>query len=490
MMTVSALAKKTGRPRCRKRFCFRLLAVALCALFSKPYTAPVLAEEATPADPLPPALQELREQQNEAQERTTAAKGLEMLPAMSAEGNGIASYLLYRIYSEGLGVVADPVEARAYLELAVEQGSPEATFTLGQEYLVGEEPDVSWGLSLVERAVELGDPMAQFAYGKYLEHVQFGLKRDIPRAYALYEKSAQQDYSRALALFGAAYSQGWHVAVDYKRAFNYVKRAAELGYAPGQHALGLFYYEGVGTEIDMAQAAYWYRMGAEQDNPESLAAYGHMLAYGLGVAQDVPLALEHFRRSAELGYAAAWFFMAEVYRDGRGVSRDYGKAAELFKEGAKRGDPEAQVQLGWAYESGQGVAQDFVVAKKWYELSAQQGNAPAMGRLAGLYVFGKGTSPNPTLAYDTALQAANLGDAYAMVVLSNLYINQLAGKSDPIEAAKWTRLVMLNGDEKIWKLLEPLYGSLLNKLAPEQSEELERRLIEWEEAYQSKPRSY
>ena len=80
----------------------------------------------------------------------------------------MSQYQVGMMYCQGMGVVMDYTQARAWFEKAAAQDHPNAVGQLGVIYMRGEGVTPSWrrGRELNQRAIELGCPEA-------VENMQF-----------------------------------------------------------------------------------------------------------------------------------------------------------------------------------------------------------------------------------------------------------------------------------------------------------------------------
>ena len=155
------------------------------------------------------------------------------------------------------------------------------------------DPQIGSGqtLAMIQKRVDVGDPMAIWHLGeKYLFGVS-GLEKDVTRAVELYG------------------------------------RAAELGVKDAHHELGYLYYRGTEVEKDTANAIrHW----------EAAAMRGHAEArFNLGCAEhhaeNCDLALQHFLIAAKLGYDKSLSNVKGLIMDGLATKADYAEALRGYQ---------------------------------------------------------------------------------------------------------------------------------------------------------------
>jgi uncharacterized protein len=140
----------------------------------------------------------------------------------------------------GFGVKKDIVAARDWYKAAAKQGNPHANNNLANMYFEGTTPgitkNIKEGMRLQMKAAELGCPIAQCNLGSEFERGEF-YQKDMNKAVYWYQKSAEQDYDRALYQLGQLYMFGVGVPNDLKVAKTYFEKAAELKNEQAQLAL-------------------------------------------------------------------------------------------------------------------------------------------------------------------------------------------------------------------------------------------------------------
>jgi hypothetical protein len=150
------------------------------------------------------------------------------------------------LYREGEGVAKDTQAAIQYLRQAVDNGSTNAMYSLGYEYLVGEI-----------------------------------LHQENSSALEYITKSADGGYAFACAVLGTFYYDGEPlVSKDFNQAFKYLSAAAKQSSSIGNDDLlavvykdlGACYRFGRGTEADQSLASYYTEQAAKYGDTKSLDA--------------------------------------------------------------------------------------------------------------------------------------------------------------------------------------------------------------------------
>ncbi len=260
------------------------------------------------------------------------------------------------------------------------------------------------GLSLLQRAVDADNAVAQYHMGRLCLLGHGAMTRDRGRAARLFGRSADRGFTEAQRILGHMYHSGVGVVENLVTAARYWEMAATSGDADSQFCLGMMYSTGKGKERnDHKSMELWlaaalggsaeaeFHLGSmhergvhgfNQDNARAFELYEAAAAKGHGMAQyhagvmclegrggrnvpDDAKAVEYFELAAENDVARAQFNLGILILEGRGgggsSERDARKqeasdkrAKELFQEAARGGLAEAQCSLAWMYVNGRG----------------------------------------------------------------------------------------------------------------------------------------
>lgn len=112
-----------------------------------------------------------------------------------------------------------------------------------------------------------GDGEAQLALALLYEHGEQGLERNLEKALALFQQSAQAGLPAACLYLGLKYENGSGVAQDSQEAARWYCCAARKGWAMAQFFLAALYEKGKGVGKDRITALAWYGLAAEQGYP-------------------------------------------------------------------------------------------------------------------------------------------------------------------------------------------------------------------------------
>ncbi|MCX6929091.1 MAG: tetratricopeptide repeat-containing serine protease family protein [Verrucomicrobia bacterium] len=192
-----------------------------------------------------------------AQETQTNEKFLEETRAEAEKGDRLSQYFLGPVYTLGIGVTNDAVEAASWYRKAADQGYADAQNDLGWLYWQGN-----------------------------------GVPKDAVKATEWYRKAAEQGHMEAQSRLAYCFLQGAGVNKDGNQACLWLRKAAEQGDRLAQVMLALILKAGgfppfqIEVEADASEAAKWYLRAARQGDGDAQICIGQMFAEGDGIRQD------------------------------------------------------------------------------------------------------------------------------------------------------------------------------------------------------------
>ena len=124
---------------------------------------------------------------------------------------------------------------------------------------------------------------------------------------------------------------------DLKRAFQVFEKSAQNGDSSAQGMLGLMYLDGEGTAVNKVLGARWLERSARQGATVSEGELGRLYMDGEGVQRNYTTAYMYLNRAAQKGYAPAQCNLGILYYFGEGVRQDRAKALELLRKAAAAG---------------------------------------------------------------------------------------------------------------------------------------------------------
>lgn len=333
--------------------------------------------------------------------------------------------LLAHLYQNGEGVQQDKEQAAFWYRKAVLNGHVLSAFRLAMLLLKGEgvKKNIPQALQYLEYAADRDQMNAQYKLALILKEGQYGVTKDLKRAFKLLNASAEQGLAGALSQLGSEYKEGKLVTKDYDLAIKYYKKAAAAGNmiatgnlaeiyyerkdystamewalkakgnSTAQLVIGLMYKFGYGVPVNLSKAFEWFQKGAEMNSRGCLRNIADFYEKGLVVEQDLPTALKYFQRAGELGDTAACMRLATLYSLGEHSHFDVKADPQLALTYYLK-IPEKKL-LSSAYLS-ECIGDEYRKlgrykdAFKWFKISADLGHKRAQYLLALLYMSGDG----------------------------------------------------------------------------------------------------
>ncbi len=406
------------------------------------------------------------------------------LGAGAEAGDPTAQYNMGVAYLAGLGVKADPAEARRWFEKAARHGEREAQAKLAQlwEIGLGGPRDAATALTWYRRAAERGHVEAQRSAGRLLAHGD-GVPRDTEAARTWLERAIAQGDAGARFELSLLLADGPAARRDPARAAALLREAAlELDAArlvadkatdaPMRAALAALY--GIGGPIDRKAAVAAFTRLARAGRPAAMYYLSEAEANGwVGPPRESEATawLEKALRGGYLGalveagqntsdraHALGWLRTAA--RSGWAQAA-YALGAHLFQEDATRAEGRSWLaraaakghpMAAWlATTSGQMGAQSHhqptFQERKWLELAASCGIAQAAMDYADYWLY-SAEPRRPAEAIRWLARAASAGELEAARRLGEFYTQ---GRQVPMDAAKafqWYLVAMRGGDSQ------------------------------------------
>jgi TPR repeat protein len=253
--------------------------------------------------------------------------------ALAQSGDPQAQFSLGLLYSNGLGVEPNPVEAARWFRLSARSRFPEAD-SIGP-FLIDHKLPEPYGYEESRKesgAWGMQDPR-QVWYNLGIQQTQCaGDIGSLEPAKENYRKAAREGHVHAQVNLGLLLASRSEDPKDLSDAVRWFHKAADKGDSRALYVLGLLSELGRGTDRDFRAATQWYA--------KAVAAGMGQAACNLGVL-----------RAADV-----------VPMD----AANQGDAVTLFRGAADQGDLMACFNLGTLYERGLGVVADPLQAANWY----------------------------------------------------------------------------------------------------------------------------
>lgn len=203
-----------------------------------------------------------------------------------------------------------------------------------------------------------------------------GFERDLRDAAAAARAGAERGDAQAQCSYGSFLMDGSGVDQDREAAFALWEKSAEQDYAPAMHKLGLCFFSGLfGLSEDKAKAIDYFSRAAEAGYCQSMMHLYAIYAAGTDVERDETKSNDYLRRAADAGFSPACVIVGTSLLGGSEEERNEGVA--LILKAAEDGDQMGQLMYGLLCEKGACVEKNLSEAAGWYRRAAKAGNAEA-----------------------------------------------------------------------------------------------------------------
>ncbi|UZO08236.1 uncharacterized protein OCT59_028494 [Rhizophagus irregularis] len=195
-----------------------------------------------------------------------------------------------------------------------------------------------------------------------------------------------QNQSKYIWFFGLFYY--YNILLEKNssiKAFELFSKAANDNYSIAQVYLAKCYYDGYGAENNYYLAFYWYQKSVENGSIIGQFYLGNCYEFGIGTEENEKKSVYFYKEAARNGNVIARLYLANCYRLGKGIEKNEIKAFKYYETLAKQEISDAQLRLGDCYYYGIGTKIDKIQAKCWYEKATNNGNIIAKNILKRNY---------------------------------------------------------------------------------------------------------
>jgi len=339
--------------------------------------------------------------------------------------------------------------------------TPEQKFARAESY-IGDPQRRSSAVKLIREASEKDYIPAMLSYADMLFYGKNGVKKDMPTAYALFSKAAEQGDAKAWYLKGACLENATGTTQNLTEAYNCYLKSKAAGFTDAQKAvsrtehiakywipaysgekdaqyqLGLCYASGNGIRRNLKIAREWFKKSADAGNPVAQVMLCSWLVEGRGGVQNVALGLDYCEKAAKQNYPEAFTLLGKYYFEGKVISRNYAKAIENFTHAAKNGSASAAFNLGFCFRDGYGTTKDPKKAFDYFKLASERKSPAGAFALGQCYEYGVGTTVDFTKALAAYTIAA--GTAWRNAATKTSQKDAVAAQKKIAEIGKWWAL--------------------------------------------------
>ena len=339
-------------------------------------------------------------------------------------GDGEAWLRISKYYLRGTLVPKDTARYFAIRKEWADKGLPNGLAALGGCYEngIGCKVDTAKANQLYQEAVKKGSPWGYYFLGDNYYYGICGVKEDMKKALAYYEKALKLGETDAAVRLARYYVYKG----DTKKAWKYVKEGMKWGDPDAVTAAIEFYWSGVGVPEDEAKAQHLLdSLVAEHHTlnyTQSLAGLYYMYPSNQGL-RDSAKAMRYWLQGDAFGSSQCQMrlgrfnYEQERYPEALAYFRKVAVKEEMYKM-----QDEACHLVGFMFYNGTGCEQNADSAIYWLKRGADQfESAECAMFLASLYESEEHKDMPQAVKYYR--KANEYGDTTALVNLGRLYAN-------------------------------------------------------------------
>lgn len=321
----------------------------------------------------------------------------------------------------------------------------------------------------IREKAEQGDLPAQHAYACLLLYGEAGVKKDIPLAIEYLDKAAQKGHVQSSSLLGFEYQKGTSLPQDTEKAIYYYELSSQNGDAPATYELGKLYSGGIPNLNPDPEKSFEYYQKAiplfvkslEKETPklpEKLAAnfrltLGNMYLEGKGTPKNEKEAFSWYMKGALQGDPLAQQQVALCYMNGTGIAKDPAESRKWFDKTGSANTPQVALLKAISLMESEGKAR----AEKEFDQLAQSGDPRTKAIVAEIY---RTRYESPEKTFFWMKQAADAGDPDAQCAVGVLYWKATGTTWNPVQAIKWLKKAVANGQPEASKNLSTIIQCL------------------------------
>ncbi|GBC08000.1 hypothetical protein RclHR1_07850002 [Rhizophagus clarus] len=187
--------------------------------------------------------------------------------------------------------------------------------------------------------------------------------------------SKNQDESKYIWFLGLFYYYDFGIKeINNIKAYELFLKAANNNYSIAQVYLAKCYYDGYGIDCDNKLVFDWYKKSVNNGSIIGKLYLGFCYEFGIGILNNEQKSVYWYNEASKNGNTTAKLYLANCYRLGKGVNKDEIKAFKYYETLAEQEISDAQLELGNCLYNGIGTKVNKLQAKYWYEKAAIKGN--------------------------------------------------------------------------------------------------------------------
>lgn len=306
--------------------------------------------------------------------------------AEDKQPDALFEYQIGRMLYAGEGCEQDTGKAVEYLKEAVKQKNVPSILLLSNIYV---KEQITEGMpEMIDRLDELsikGDnENAQYTLGEI--HTTDWEFRDMEKGIGEYEKAVEKGNPFAQYQLGKLYTDKELEIYDLEKGINYLKLSAEQGNEFAQYRLGVIYTDPKQTVYNLQKGMKYLGMSAEQGNEAAKYRLGSLYLDPETEIHDIRKGIGYLEELSEAGNQNAKYILGKEYLKKESEAYEPQKGIRYMQELAEEGNEYAQVKLGFEYIKGEHIPKDLFMAKQYFQQAAEQGNSLAASMVNDLTV--------------------------------------------------------------------------------------------------------
>lgn len=391
------------------------------------------------------------------------ALGLSLVRQKVEEGDPEAAYTLGRLYQQGEEVPADPAQALKWYEVAMKGGKGEAYRGAALLYGKGQgvPRDAKKATELMEKAALMGSLPAAMALGKTIQHdPSYYLEADDEKALTWLKRASAVGDSGAVKLIANYYLTKGDVA----EALQYLEKSAESGNVGSMLNLYKLYTDGTQVKADPARASRYLEQARQSSNVSlsDRVKLGKLLMDPLDPHYDPKLGVEYLKGAAEAGHKPSIVQLAKFYSNKRSTYYDPSQAFIWHSKAAAEGALNSMLWVAEALTTGVGTKKDKEQARIYFFQALQRvktGDAEVLSRIGQAYKLGYGTDRNIIEGLKWFEKAAKLGDPNAKIEFAKVVLWDTVPGYHPEDAIRMMREAAHQGESSAYLELGKIYAN-------------------------------
>lgn len=399
--------------------------------------------------------------------------GVEMLNELVDEGNAYAMMNLGSCYLRGTIVDKDTEKGLSMMQKASEIGCPEATYALGA-YYNNEVGDTEKGMELLHRAADEGCVLACQVLSSAYEQGMGPYEKDLIRAYDYLKRAAELGDAASQYKYGYLILTEEMESVNPKECVAWFEKAALQGLADAQYHLGVCYLDNRDGRFDIPQnfslGIEWIRKASLQGNEnaikvleifgveEDMSTIQRTNAFfnALDDPQYGEVAFEKMTRCFDFNDPFAQYIFGFMKYQGAYMEPEPDEGFRLLKMSADQGFVSAISYLGLILNE----EQRYEEANVYHRKAAELGDPYGIHNLGNAYFYGRGMTPDGKMAFQLWEKSASLGNPDSMTTLGKCYRDGKIVEKDIDKAIIFLTEAANRGHVPATELLIDLYKSL------------------------------